>query len=704
MSKPLNLLIVEDSEDDVFLLIRELQRGGYSPNYTRVDVPEAFQAALMNKTWDLIISDHAMPQFSDTAALALLKESGLDIPFIILSGTIGEEAAVTAMKAGANDYLIKGNLARLIPAIEREIREAKVRADRKSAEQALLSSEQEFRAVFNNSLDAIIIADAKGRLLDANPATCQLVGLEKSEIISKTIVDIFFPQQREVFKELWEGFIHQGQHKGEFQFTDNLGNIRCLSYQATANFLPGKHVSILRDITERKISEQALENSLERERLIRRVVGMTSQSFDIDYILQLTAREIGCFFDVDRCIVLRYLEEDKRLKVNLSGQYYRSEEIPRINLEDECLAALVKLIQNVPRSMIQDSNEVMNISNSREITEYLEVRIEELSLSGDYLEQINSCIDQYRIQSLLRISINCRGVPYGAINLHECVKERNWSEEEINLLKIIATHVGIALYQAELYQHEQQAKEEAERANHKKSEFLALMSHELRTPLNSIIGYSEMLEVGLGGSLNDKQAKYIHNVVVSGHHLLDMVNDILDVSKVEAGQLDLYPQLIELTPLFETLRSVAQPLATQKDIRLNFDVQTRITQIEADPIRIKQIFLNLITNAIKFNREGGEVKIRVSHSQDEQYLICKIQDTGIGIPENKLGELFKPFSQVDSSFSRQTEGTGLGLALTKRLIELHGGTISIESQENVGSTFTFTLPTHLCVACQGVTP
>jgi len=200
MSRPLRVLIVEDSEDDTQLLLHELRRGGYDPMHERVDSAAAMEQALAGQQWDMVIADYGIPNFNSMAALALLKERGLDLPFIIVSGAITEETAVATMKAGAHDYLLKGNLKRLIPAIERELREAKSRRERRRAEEALRESEKRLQAILDNSPAIIFLKNTEGRYLYVNPQFAKLTPLTREQILGKTDDEIFLPAQAAAFR------------------------------------------------------------------------------------------------------------------------------------------------------------------------------------------------------------------------------------------------------------------------------------------------------------------------------------------------------------------------------------------------------------------------------------------------------------------------------------------------------------------------
>ncbi|MDR7665884.1 CHASE4 domain-containing protein [Methanosarcina sp. Z-7115] len=235
-----------------------------------------------------------------------------------------------------------------------------------------------------------------------------------------------------------------------------------------------------------------------------------------------------------------------------------------------------------------------------------------------------------------------------------------------------------------------QEKQIAEAANRTKSEFLANMSHELRTPLNSIIGFSDLLYEQAYGELSEKQLRSVGNISKSGKHLLNLINNILDLSKVEAGKLELDYKEFELASKLNMIKNLLSPIADRKSIQIEIDMDSNLTSVCADEARFVQVMHNLVDNAIKFSYENGLVKIGARKKGDMVEIMVK--DTGIGIKVEDQDKLFKPFSQVDSFFSKQFQGTGLGLSLVKQIVNLHGGYVWFRSNQEEGTTFAFTIP------------
>ena len=262
--------------------------------------------------------------------------------------------------------------------------------------------------------------------------------------------------------------------------------------------------------------------------------------------------------------------------------------------------------------------------------------------------------------------------------------------EVINLLQTFATQSALAIQNARLFREIEDKSRQIEAANRHKSEFLANMSHELRTPLNAIIGFSEVLQEKLFGELNEKQAEYTEDILTSGRHLLSLINEILDLSKVEAGRMELETAPFDLPLAIDNARTFVRERAAKHGIAVDVDVDERLGEYVGDERKIKQILLNLLSNAVKFTPEGG--RIGINARQVDGSVEISVSDTGIGIAAEDQPKIFEEFRQVGSDYSHKVEGTGLGLTLAKKFVELHGGRIWVESEPGMGSTFTFVLP------------
>ncbi|MFE1743974.1 ATP-binding protein [Coleofasciculus sp. H7-2] len=297
----------------------------------------------------------------------------------------------------------------------------------------------------------------------------------------------------------------------------------------------------------------------------------------------------------------------------------------------------------------------------------------------------------------------------GVLTLESRTHQRLQEAPQQDMLLVACRTMGVAIDRAQAQEHLREINQDLERASQLKSEFLASMSHELRTPLNSILGFSDLLLRQIAGSLNERQIKYVRVMEESGQHLLQLINDILDLSKIEAGKAELELQPVFIPDLCTQCLQMIQPRADKKRLALTLELDYRLGQASLDERRVRQILINLLSNAVKFTPEGGQIKLsgrlaygtqlvgefrpdRSPVNPSTPYLCIEVKDSGIGISRDKWHLLFRPFQQVDASLTRQHEGTGLGLALTKRLAELHGGTVSLESVENQGSTFRVWLP------------
>jgi signal transduction histidine kinase len=261
--------------------------------------------------------------------------------------------------------------------------------------------------------------------------------------------------------------------------------------------------------------------------------------------------------------------------------------------------------------------------------------------------------------------------------------------EIIELLKTFATQSALAIQNARLFREIEQKSRELEAASRHKSEFLANMSHELRTPLNAIIGFSEVLSERMFGEINEKQAEYVGDILQSGQHLLSLINDILDLSKIEAGRMELELSDFDLPSTIEQTVMLVRERAVRRGITLGRTIDERLRSIRADERKVKQVLLNLLSNALKFTPEGGKIDVRAAVNDGVAEI--SVTDTGIGISSEDQEAVFEEFRQVGTA-SKKVEGTGLGLAISRKFIELHGGKIWVTSQVGTGSTFAFTLP------------
>jgi signal transduction histidine kinase len=274
-----------------------------------------------------------------------------------------------------------------------------------------------------------------------------------------------------------------------------------------------------------------------------------------------------------------------------------------------------------------------------------------------------------------------------SVHVMEDITARKQAE---NVLKTYSTKLEDEV--KERTKDAQEAKRQAEAANKAKSDFLANMSHELRTPLNAIVGFSEVMLDGLGGQLNEKQTEYANYIFTSANHLLSLINDILDLSKVEAGKMELELSTFPLKGLIASSLILFREKAYKHNFMMTSSIQEGLETMTGDERKIKQVLYNLLSNATKFTPDNGSIHVSAALTEKQDFVKISVQDTGIGISAADQAILFQPFKQLDSSYAKKYQGTGLGLTLCNNIIKLHGGLMQVESEQGKGSIFSFLIP------------
>jgi len=316
------------------------------------------------------------------------------------------------------------------------------------------------------------------------------------------------------------------------------------------------------------------------------------------------------------------------------------------------------------------------------------MQIPDITLKGAYESPVRQPLIDAGHRALLGVPLMSEDGAIGVLAVTRTTPGE-FEPEVIRLLSTFATQSALAIQNARLFQEIADKSAQLEAASRHKSEFLANMSHELRTPLNAIIGFSEVLNERMFGELNEKQDEYLKDIYGSGQHLLSLINDILDLSKIEAGRMELEVTDFDLPAAIDNALILVRERANRRGIRLARAIDDRVGMIRGDERKVKQVLLNLLSNALKFTPEGGRIDVRAA--MNDGMAEISVTDTGVGIAPEDQEAIFEEFRQVGTA-DKKVEGTGLGLALSRKFIELHGGRIWVQSQPGKGSMFLFTLP------------
>jgi signal transduction histidine kinase len=396
---------------------------------------------------------------------------------------------------------------------------------------------------------------------------------------------------------------------------------------------------------------------------ISQAVGST---LDVETVLQTIVSRASQLAGADGCAIYEYDDATEAFHIRATH-----------NLDP----VLVETLRATP--LRKGEGAMGRAAETREPTQ-----VADIAAPGAYQSHIRDTLLGAGYRALLSVPLLREGAIIGSLSLNRHTPGE-FPPEAVEVLKTFATQSALAIQNARLFREIADKSRQLEVASQHKSEFLANMSHELRTPLNAIIGFSEVLAEKMFGDVNAKQAEYLQDILESGRHLLSLINDILDLSKIEAGHMELEPADFDLPGAIDNALTLVRERATRRGITLGRTIDERLGIVHGDERKVKQILLNLLSNALKFTPEGGRVD--VGAGRHDEVAEVSVADTGIGIAPADQEAVFEEFRQVGAA-ERKAEGTGLGLALSRKFVELHGGTIWVQSEPGRGSTFTFTLP------------
>lgn len=629
----MRVLFLKTQPEIVDLCMRELARVGFDAGHATAASPQELAAFLDAAKYDLVLTEYAAPGWSWRAALEALRGRSQPVPLIVLARESDPRLLMNCVLEGAADCLYTGALFRL-PVSARQVLELKA-ARHDPGARDVVRADLRFRQIFEASPDAILQIDPQGRIILANSLAGELFRCPVNELLGKS-VDEFVPGR---FRQRHQGHREHYQAKpvmrpmgSGLDLWARRTDLTEFPVDITLSPLDTKDgpqvMCFIRDITDRKRAEEAL----------RRQAQLIEAAHDA-----IVVREPG----------------GRILQWNGGAQ-----EIYGWSAAEAAGQISHTLFQTVfPVSL-----------------EELEAALERGGRWDGELRHTRRDGAGIIVESRHILVRGTDGTPVSVLEINRDITKRKEAEEAVGALnaRLASTNKELELRNREV-----------ERANRLKSEFLASMSHELRTPLNAIIGFSDLLAEQTAGALSAKQQRFVSHIQQGARHLLALINDILDLSKVEAGRLELNRENVSVPTVLSDVLTSIRPAAAAKNIAVHSSMGPDVT-VFADRIRFKQILFNLLSNAVKFTPEGGRIWVETTERRGR--LTISVSDTGLGIPVDEQEAIFDAFHQAGATTKGIKEGTGLGLAITKRLVEEHGGRIWVESEPGKGARLSFTLP------------
>jgi signal transduction histidine kinase/DNA-binding response OmpR family regulator len=685
----LRILLLEDSPLDTELIQSNLNEGGIQCELVRVETQEQFQTALSELELDLILADYSLPSFDGIAALDLAHQQCPEIPFIFVSATLGEELAIETLKRGATDYVLKQRLGRLVPSVQRALRESKERSERQRAEAALQQSEvlsraraAELEAFLEITPVAVWIAhDPHCQTMTANRTAYEFMRMEPgSGAVTAPPANNAYPFPFRLRRNGQDIPIEElsmrkagrtgesVEEEAELVFEDGFVRHiygRAVPLRDEQNQVRGV-IGAYVDVSDRKQAEEQIRKQSVHAQILAEISQAFSETIlDFQSVLETTAQYIANLIG-DGCTIR--LLSDNGQWLNLAAIHHRNPEA--LTLLEELLESRKPANEGIYAQVFEIGEPLLvTITSPEELQSCLSPK------ATPYLEQVG-------IASFVIAPLCVRGRAVGTLGMFRDRGGESYTVEDQNFLQSLSDRIALGIDNARLYQ-------ESQRANRVKDEFLAMLSHELRSPLNAILGWAKLLCSRQFDPETTTRA--LQTIERNARLQTQLIGDLLDVSRILRGKLNLEVLPVNLVSPIEAAIETMRLAAEGKSIHLETTIEPNIRLVMGDPGRLQQVVWNLLSNAIKFTPEGGRIEIRLDSVGNQARI--QVQDTGKGISSDFLPYIFEYFRQADSSMTRTQGGLGLGLAIVHHLVELHGGTVSAESPgEGQGSTFTVLIP------------
>jgi PAS domain S-box-containing protein len=525
-------------------------------------------------------------------------------------------------------------------------------------------SENELRSLFSAMEDVVLVLSDEGRYLQIAPTNPSLLVRPPEDMIGKTFHELLPQKVADSFLSKVQEALHSDA-KVQFEYELPVGD-QIFWFLANLTKLDQDKVFwVAKDITERKNAEEAIRRRNEYLAVSAEIGKLVTSTLDLNTIFTRTVNLIN-----------------ERFSFYHAGIFIVEETGFKAILREATGDAGAEMKKREHSLVLDDKSVVGRVTSTGQA-----VVVNDTQEGG---HKFNPLLPETRAEAAIPLRIGSRVI--GAIDI-QAKTPNAFQEDEISILQTLADQVAVAIDNARSFELSQQAVREMREIDRLKSQFLANMSHELRTPLNSIIGFSRVILKGIDGPVTELQQQDLTAIYNSGQHLLGLINDILDLAKIEAGKMELAFDEVNISDVVSSVLSTMIGLIKDKPIQMKSFIEEGLPTVRADAIRIRQVMINLLSNAAKFTEEG-DIVVRVSlqtNAMNRKEIKVSVTDTGPGISEQDQKKLFQAFSQVDDSPTRKTGGTGLGLSICQQLINMHGGQIWVESETGKGSTFHFTL-------------